>query len=393
MPAPIKLLHIIASVDPRGGGPVEGIKQRGAWLLAHGHTVEVLSLDAPDAEWVRQFPLKVHATGPTWLGGYHWTPRLAPWLRQHAGDYDHIVINGLWQYHCAGAARVLRGMGLPYHVFSHGMLDPWFKRTYPLKHLKKWVYWLLAEHHTLRHARRVLFTTEEERRLARQSFSPYQVNEAVVSYGTGGPPPGASELAKDFHALHPELEGKHLLLYLSRAHVKKGCDLLIEAWARVAPQHPGAHLLIAGPGDPTTLLNLHAQARELHVAHRITWLGMVSGDAKWGAFYASRAFVLPSHQENFGIAVAEALACGLPVLISDKVNTWREINQDGAGFVAPDTTDGTADNVARWLALTLAEQTCMSDAARHCAASRYSVEAMAQSLLTTLRNSAATPIE
>jgi glycosyltransferase involved in cell wall biosynthesis len=112
---------------------------------------------------------------------------------------------------------------------------------------------------------------------------------------------------------------------------------------------------------------------------------MLRGDLKWGAFYASDAFVLPSHQENFGIAVAEALGCGLPVLISDKVNIWREVQSDGAGLVGPDTADGTEHNLRRWLALDSLARRSMREAARASFERRFTADATARSLLAVLQ--------
>lgn len=388
----MRLLHIISSVDPRGGGPIEGVKQRGLYLQRLGHEVEVLSADDPSAEWVREFPLPIHARGPG-LTGYGYTPQLAAWLVEHARAYDHILINGLWQHHGASAGATLRRMGKPYHVFTHGMLDPWFNQNYPFKHLKKLVYWLLSESHTLRHASSVFFTSEEERLRARLSFPMYRVNEVVVPYGTATPPQDKAARAAQFHATHPHLNGRHLLLYLSRIHPKKGCDLLLDAFSKVAPAHPNVHLLMGGTGEPGVVAELQQQARRLGIADRISWLGMLKGDNKWAAFHAARAFVLPSHQENFGIAVAEALACGLPVLISDKVNIWREIEAAGAGFVAPDTRAGTHSSLTRWLALPDAQQQHMADAAARCFRTYYTVDAMASGLLSALQRSPHTPPE
>ena len=106
---------------------------------------------------------------------------------------------------------------------------------------------------------------------------------------------------------------------------------------------------------------------------------------KWGAFYASDAFVLPSHHENFGIAVAEALACGLPVLISDKVNIWREIEADGAGLVNPDTADGTEKSLRQWLALDVEGRRKMAQQARATFERRFTVDVMANSLMDTMK--------
>ncbi len=157
----------------------------------------------------------------------------------------------------------------------------------------------------------------------------------------------------------PELRNKRLLLFLGRLHEKKGCDLLIDAFAAVSRENPALHLVLAGPdaGGMQAALSRRAAALGLSA---ITWTGMLRGDAKWGAFRAAEAFVLPSHQENFGIAVTEALACGVPVLISKRVNIWREIEQDNAGLVDDDTAAGTQRLLRRWLALAPAERSAMA---------------------------------
>ena len=157
------------------------------------------------------------------------------------------------------------------------MLDPWFKHTYPLKHLKKWLYWPWAEYRVLRDAQAVLFTSEDERLLARESFWFYQAREAVVAYGTRTPPDDAETLRTHFYAVHPELHGKTLLLFMSRIQEKKGCDLLIEAFAKVAGQDPNLHLLMAGPDQTGWIAKLQAQAGRLGIAERITWPGMLQG--------------------------------------------------------------------------------------------------------------------
>ena len=282
----------------------------------------------------------------------------------------------------------LRGLGVRYYVFPHGMLDPWFKRTYPLKHLKKWLYWPWAEYQVLRDAQAVLFTSEEERVLARQSFWLYRAREQVVSYGTGKPPGDAKRHAEAFRCAYPALAGRRIVLFLGRIHPKKGCDLLIRAFADVARDLPEAHLVFAGPGSDNVLADLHTVAAHAGVAHRMTWTGMLQGDVKWGAFRTSDAFVLPSHQENFGIAVVEALACGLPVLISDKVNIWREVAADGAGFVAPDTVEGTARNLRRWFALDDSERAKIRAQAAATFCARFTVDAHTQKLLNVIETDA-----
>ncbi len=376
----MRLLHILSSVNPDGGGPTEGVRQRGIRLTEMGHTVEVVSLDDAAEFYVRDFPLTVHALGPP-RGSYRYSAKLVPWLKDHAHDYDAVVVNGLWQYHSFGAWRALEKLGVPYFVFTHGMLDPWFKSAYPLKHFKKWLYWPWADYRLLRDARAVLFTSQEEMLQARKSFWLYRATEQVIAYGTRTPPGDAPALREKFLTAHPLLRGRRVLLFLSRIHEKKGCDLLVRAFARVAAAEPDLHLVLAGPDQTGWVARLQALARNQGIAERITWPGMLRNDAKWGAFYAAEAFVLPSHQENFGIAVAEALGCGLPVLISDKVNIWREVESSQAGLVAPDTLQGTVKLLEEWLAMPPARRAAMGAAARELFLERFTVDAMARGLL------------
>jgi len=387
---PMKILHLLATLDPKAGGPTEGVRQSGLELVAMGHQVEIASLDAPDAPYVADFPLPVAALGPG-NGTYGYTPRLVPWLRDAARRFDAVIVNGLWQYQSYGAWKALHDLDVRYYVFPHGMLDPWFKHTYPLKHLKKWLYWPWAEYRVLRDARAVLFTAEEERLLARQSFWLYRANERVVSFGTAAPPTDAARLRERFWAAYPALRNRRMLLFLGRIHPKKGCDLLIRAFAKTAALDPGAHLVIAGPDSVGWSAALKTLAGELGIASRITWPGMLQDELKWGAFHASDAFLLPSHQENFGIAVAEALGCGVPVLISDKVNIWREVAEDGAGLVAADTVDGAEETLRCWLSLDAAARETMRAQAAATFKARFTVEAMSRDLIEVLQTDATGP--
>jgi glycosyltransferase involved in cell wall biosynthesis len=383
----MKILHLLPTVDPRAGGATESVLQSGLHMQALGHGIEVVSLDAPDASYVGAFGLRLHALGPS-RGFYGHCPALVPWLQKNARRFDAVIVNGIWQYQSYGAWKALRGAAVPYYVFPHGMLDPWFKRTYPIKHLKKWLYWPWAEYRVLRDARRVLFTTQEERLLARESFWLYRAKEEVVSFGTRQPPDDSDALREAFLSTYPQLKGKRALLFLGRIHEKKGCDLLLEAFAAVRDLDANAHLVMAGPDDSEYAVQMRALAKELGIEDRVTWTGMLTGDLKWGAFRTSDVFALPSHQENFGIAVAEALGSRLPVLISDKVNIWREVKEDGAGIVTTDTVEGTVEALSSWLRMTPGETHAMRDQAHATFMNRFHVDAMSRDLLRVLRETA-----
>jgi glycosyltransferase involved in cell wall biosynthesis len=386
----MRILMSISSVSDEFGGPIEAVKKLSAVHTQMGHLVEIVSLDSPTDSWVRNCPLKVYALGPS-RGVYRFNRKLVPWLESNRRNYDVVIVNGLWQYNSFGAWRALRKSGPPYYVFPHGMLDPWFKRTYPLKHLKKWLYWPWAEYRVLRDARAVLFTCQDERDLARRSFWLYRCNERVVNLGTAPPAGDPDQQRAIFYDQFPQLRGKALVLFLGRIHVKKGCDHLIKAFHRVLLDQriPEAirkdlHLVLAGPDQTGWSSVLKILSRDLDLTRRITWTGMLTGDLKWGAFRAANVFILPSHQENFGIAVVEALACELPVVISDKVNIWREIEADGAGFVGTDDEMGTATALSRWCLLPPSEIQAMKGRARSCFRKRFDIRAAARSLLDVL---------
>lgn len=367
----MRILHAITSANPAGGGVIAAIEQLARVHMRWGHTVEVVSLDDPSVDWLAEVPFKMYALGPS-ISSYAYSQRFVPWLKANGKNYDCIVVNGLWQY--TGLGVLQANTGVPYFVFPHGMLDPWFKATYPLKHLKKWLYWPWGEYQVLRKAKAVLFTCEAEKQLARQSFWLYTCRETVAHLGVDAPPGDPLHQRQVFLERFPALKNKRLILFLGRLHIKKGCDLLIQAFARIAALEDRLHLVMAGPDQTDWQGSLQKMAQQLGIAERICWPGMLSGDLKWGALRSAEVFVLPSHQENFGIAVVEALACGLPVLISDKVNIWQEICADRAGLVAEDTLEGTVNLLQRWLSLTPEEQSTMTATAKTAFASRFAVE-------------------
>ena len=385
----LRILHVISSVNPKGGGPIEGLVQLARVNGSHGHRIEVASLDDPNADWVKACPLPCHALGPGHVGNYRYSARMVPWLRENRQRFDAVIVNGIWQYHAFAVWRALSGTSTPYFAYTHGMLDPWFKRRYPLKHLKKWLFWPWAEYRVLRDAAGVMFTSEDERRLARESFWLYRCNEVVVNYGTSVPPADVDGQRAAFLARFPELAHTRNLLFLGRLHEKKGVDLLLKAVAAVRQREPermaGVRLVMAGPANDDYGQHMQALAAQLGLNDITVWTGMVSGPEKWGAFRCAEAFALPSHQENFGISVAESLACGVPVLISNQVNIWREIEADRAGLVGDDTQAGTEALLLQWLATPAPEWQAMRTQAQACFNARFRIDRAAASLIHAMR--------
>jgi glycosyltransferase involved in cell wall biosynthesis len=361
---------------------MEWVRQLSLALQVKGHVSDIVCIDDPKAPWLKDSPVKVVALGNKF--GYRYSAQLVPWLKDHAKHYDYVIVHGLWRYVSIGTWLALRHSNVPYFIYTHGMLDPWFKRTYRLKHIFKWLIWPWTDYRALRDARAVLFTCDEERLLARHTFRLYKCNEAITTLGISAPTGNRDGQVRIFLDQFPHLRGRRLILFLSRIHPKKGCDTLVQAFAKIAQQDQALHLVMAGPANENLLCSLKSDVTELGLDNRITWAGMLTGDVKWGAYRASEVFVLPSHQENFGIVVAEALACGTPVLISNKVNIWREIHADKAGLVESDSLEGTTSLLKRWLELTESSRSMMRQRAIKSFQDRFEIEGAAAGFIGTL---------
>jgi glycosyltransferase involved in cell wall biosynthesis len=370
----MRLLHIVHTLNPDRGGPSESVRM---FVSAHqraGNEVEVATLDDPAGNYEKLANCPVHPCGPG-RSNYGYSPRLFEWLNANRDRFDGVIVNGVWQYHGVAARKALAGRK-PYVVFAHGMLDPYFKDRFPLKHLKKLVYWLLEEHRNLNRAHAVCFTSSEEKRIAGQGFPWRRFHGVLVPYGTTGPMGDREQLKSAFLQQFPAVSDRRYLVFLGRIHPKKGCDLLLEAFAKTAPND--LHLVMAGPDTVNWRADLELRTQRFGVQERVHWTGMLSGQLKWGSLLAADAFILPSHQENFGIAVADALACGLIPLISDKVNIAPDLKTDGAGLIEADTLEGTCRLIQRFLSMSEGEAAAMRERALDCYRRRYSLANAAQ---------------
>ena len=297
-------------------------------------------------------------------------------------DVTQVISHGLWQWPGVVARKNYLAYGVPYFIFPHGMLDPWFKRAFPVKHLKKQLYWWWRQGRILRDAQAVCFTTDEERRLGQGTFRPYQAKEIVTGLGVSDPPGKAETQKAEFFDSFPQLKDKKLLLYLGRFHPKKGLDLLIRSFMADAVE--GEILVLGGPLEKpdkylTRLLN-ETKGRE----DKIFWTGMLSDGLKWGALRSADALVLPSHQENYGMVVAEALSVGTPVFLTDKVNLWKEVTQSGAGIVAHDDKKGVDRLLADWRA---DRHDGMSEASVRCFEEKLHIRNCAKRLIQLMNSS------
>jgi glycosyltransferase involved in cell wall biosynthesis len=397
----MNLLQIIGSMDPRTGGTCQAVRNLALQAVEQGHTMEVISMDDPHADFLRQESIPIHALGRG-RGPWAYNRALAPWLDENLSRFDAVVLNGLWLYPGFALMRTAQKPDAPpYFIFPHGMLDPWFQRAPErrFKAVRNWLHWKLVEHRIVQKAAALLFTCAEELRLARGTFRPYQPQREInVGFGINPPPAVQPAMAAAFADKCPGLNDRPFFLFLGRIHPKKGVDLLIQAYAAVYGKSfangqtsgpnplPAPCLVIVGPGLETEYgKQMQALAARLCPPGSVFWPGMLTGDAKWGALYQAEAFTLMSHQENFGMAVAEALACRTPVLISNQINIWREIIEDHAGLAAPDDLAGATRLFQSWQNLSPAEKAAMQNAARLNYETKFRVDIAAKKLLATIR--------
>jgi len=397
----MKILHIIGSMDPKSGGPCQGIRNSNTEMAKLGTTREVVSLDPPDAAFLGMDDFPVHPLGPT-TGVWQYTPKLKPWLLTNLSRFDVVIINGIWIFSSYMAWKTLKiikkqqpNKAPRLFIMPHGMLDPYFQRARGrrLKAIRNWFYWHIIENKVINDADGILFTCKMELMLARQAFSGYKPQKEInVGYGIVAPPEYNIGMYNTFIEKCKGLENKPYLLFLSRIHIKKGVDLLIKSYAAIVNEartngREIPKLVIAGPGLDTTYgkktLNLVASYPE--IKDSVLFPGMLTGDAKWGALYNCDAFVLPSHQENFGIAIVEAMACQKPVLISNQINIWIEIKDNNAGIIVADTFDCTKKMLQQWLNLSLDEREKMGHKASDLFKHLFNVEATSVAFLNAIK--------
>lgn len=360
---------------------------------------EVVTLDDATSSYINDSAIVIHALGKG-SGPWCYNKALYSWLVANLPKYNRVIVHGLWQYPGYALHKAVMKIGTKapdYFVMPHGMLDPYFQKASGrrLKALRNVVYWKFIEQQIVNGAAGLMFTCQEEQRLARIPFSPYRPQkELVVGMGVDQPPLKSLEMMELFYTCYPELRSNKYLLFLSRIHEKKGVDMLVECYAKIIRQildlNPHAQipkLIIAGPGLETAYGRqiLRQVDASPGLKSYILFPGMLSGDMKWAAYYGAEAFILPSHQENFGIAVVEALACGKPVLISNQVNIYKEIAQSEAAVVADDSPAGTFELLNYWTVLPASAKEAMQRNARLAYERHFAVAPAMEQMINLLK--------
>jgi len=313
---PLRVLHVLPSLDQRYGGPLRIVLDLSAQAMELGMESEVVGLgrlDAPDNPLSTQF---VHELPGDPLSSFAYSAALRPWLRSNLKRFDGVVLHGVWTYVDWAAGEECQSAAVPYAQFPHGMLEPWSVNGQGAGKLaKKWLYWWLRQKNTCEGARFLLFTTNRERELTMRLFAPRTGAMILTPYGVSAYPNGtATPIRSDLQ----QPDGRKIALFLGRVHPKKNIDLLIEAWGRARPALDWS-LIIAGPVEPGYQPTLDRQIARWGLERQVHFVGFVSAADKDYLLQRAEWFLLPSSQENFGVAVLEAISQGCSVAISDQV--------------------------------------------------------------------------
>jgi len=330
----VKVLHVIPAIARRYGGPSSAIRALCGNLAQLPDTqVEVATTDADGAgSVVRESDFDagvlVHLFPRSCSERWKYSWQMSRWLHRHAGRYDIVHIHGLWSHACSAAAAAARRCGTPYIVRPAGMLSKYSLRR---RSWSKRTYWWWCERSTVRGAAAVHATSRLERGDVLDACPSARV--FVIANGVEESAWQAQNKAREVRD-HVTGDRPPVLLFLSRLHPKKGLlDLLLPAVVRMRSQ---AVLLVAGGADehaPEFANKVSAEIARLKLEDRVQLLGPVSPDDRWTLFDRADVFVLPSHSENFGIVVAEAMARRRPVLITDAVQICDHVQSAGAGVV------------------------------------------------------------
>lgn len=373
----VRVLHVIPSLSPSQGGPSFALPAIARALRAEGVGVDVATTDDDGpGRRLEAASQPVEREGfrvwhfPKQSEFYKVSLPLARWLKAHVRDYDLVHIHAVFSFATVAAARAAYAAGVPYLVRPLGVLNRW-----GMEQRRPWLKALsfrLIDKPLLDRAAGLHFTSG----LERDEAAGLGLRAPAVVLPLGFDLAGFESLppAKLFHDAFPGTAGLPLVLYLSRLDPKKNIEALLVAWQRVPEP---ARLVIAGEGESAYADALRGSAAQLGLGNRVLWTGRLDGELKRSALAAASLFVLPSHSENFGIALLEAMAAGLPCLSTPGVALAAEA-EGAVRVVAAEA--GALATALRDLLGDSTERARLGMAAREVAQRNYSLTALGRAL-------------
>jgi glycosyltransferase involved in cell wall biosynthesis len=334
---PLRVLHVLHSVSASCGGPVENLWTllKAAKMSGIHAAVATTNHDGLDRTAQAPFGRFVDVNGfqvryfPRQTRFYTASVPMLRWLWDHVRDYDLVHVHALFSFAPVAAAVCARLRGVPYVVSPHGVFNEWGRTN--RRPLLKRASIRCIEGPLLRRAARVQFTSSREaREFARLGIGVESEVIPLAMPSQSHEEDGAGfQPTAELHAL----TGRPTLLFLARIHPIKNLDMLLRAFAGVIVRHPSAVLLVAGDGESNLVARLRGLAGDLGLAESIHWIGFVGGPLKRWLFGRANVFVLPSWSENFGLAAAEAMAAGVPVIVTEGIGIADLVAAHQCGLV------------------------------------------------------------
>lgn len=387
----IRALHVIPSLSLKHGGPSYAVRAMARALASVDVDVTIATTDddgddarlkVPIGEVVEEEGTHVYYFRRNILP-YKVSFGLSKWLNSNVARFDVVHVHALFSFSSRAAALAARRHRVPYIVRPLGVLNRWGLEN--RRAFLKRISLRLVELPILRDAAAIHYTSEAEKLEASRISNIIALQKSAVI-------PLPIEVTKgnpeDFRQRFPQIDGRKMILFLSRIDEKKGIELLLDAFASVRRQVSDAVLVIAGNGAASYLQRLCQRAEELAIADAVIWTGHLSGAAKSGAFAAADVFVLPSYSENFGIAAAEALACGVPTVVTDGVGLADELKSGDGGLVVEPSSTAIA-NALQQLLGNESRRRDLSEKGRQLARLRFSSESVGKALASLYRKAIA----
>ena len=331
---PLKVLHVIPSVSRSEGGPSYAVKAFAAALNSAGGETLVVTTGHDEDPAFNKSNLVSCISFRRNLQLYKISFSLRRWLMEHVREFDLVHVHALFSFSSWAASHAARKHGIPYIIRPLGVLNRWGLAN--RRPILKWFWLRCIEIPLLKRAAAIHYTTEAESEEARAIHPEIaRVRSFVIPIPVDLQMSDVKGQSSEFLQKYPQAAGKKIVLFLARLDEKKGLDLLLEAFASAKQEHPDSLLVIAGDGRARFVNGLHQQAERYGIAEHVLWTGFLGESEKAAAFSAATIYVLPSYSENFGIAAAEALASGVPTLLSDQVAIARDAANAKAAFVVP----------------------------------------------------------
>lgn len=342
----IRLLHVISRLDVASGGPISNLKPHLNEYNKSGITAEILTTDKNTNDIKKKYNIKIHLIKNAILN-YKYSHNYNYWLKKNLKNYDLVIVNGIWEYHNYAVYNNCLKLNIPYLIFIHGMLDPWFDKKYFLKKIKKKIYWKLIQSKILENSTGLVFTNKMEHNLAKRNYKFNNKKIIIHRYGSLKDKMNMMEYKKKLFSKFPELKRKKIILFLGRIHEKKGCDILIDAFEKIHLNYKDAHLVFTGPKNENIkyINKLKKIIIEKKLKNKITWTGILSNGYKKSIFCSSYVFCLPTYQENFGISLVESLSYGLPVVTTKNTNIYKILENYEVGYVGENTVTDISRNL------------------------------------------------